>query len=104
MKTYKVTRTLDLFTGQIGLTQAQAEPRRRKLEAGKNGVYTIIAPVQFKAGEVIRLPEVPKVLLRSMEEIKPDEKKGKEVAPVKKKRKKIPSAKESILFRKFKNS
>lgn len=77
MKTYKVTRILDLFTGPIGLTGEQAAPRIRAgcLEGGENGVYAIVKPVQFIAGEVVRLPEVPRVLMQSVEEIAPDEEK-----------------------------
>ena len=69
MKTYKTTALITLYGGEIGLTEDQAAPRRRRLEGGKKGVYTILKPVKFKAGEVIRLPEAPKVLMRSMVEV-----------------------------------
>jgi hypothetical protein len=66
MKTYKTTALITLYGGEIGLTEDQAAPRRRRLEGGRKGIYTILKPVKFKAGEVIRLPEAPKVLMRSM--------------------------------------
>ena len=62
MKEYIVKKTLDLFNGSIGLTEQQAAPRAGKLKKKRKGVYEIIAPVQFKVGEIILLDIIPKAL------------------------------------------
>ncbi len=59
MKQYKTLKTVELFAGQIGLSDEQAAPRADRLKAIEKGVYEIIAPVQFKAGEVIGLEDAP---------------------------------------------
>lgn len=56
MKDYEVIQTLSLATGFVGLTTQQAGPRIHNLKATKtSGIYQILAPIQFKIGEVIRL-------------------------------------------------
>lgn len=78
MNIYRVSKLLSLFTGLLLLTSKQAAPRQHALSAQpvrvtalhltaddlKNmgvesadelGVYEIIAPVQFKAGEILGL-------------------------------------------------
>ena len=55
MARYEVTRTLDLYEGIVGLNKHQAAARAQCLEQLPDGTYNIIAPVQFKAGEVIVL-------------------------------------------------
>jgi hypothetical protein len=55
MARYEVTRTLDLYGGIVGLDKHQAAARAQCLEQLPDGTYNIIAPVQFKAGEVIML-------------------------------------------------
>ena len=62
MKEYIVKKTLDLFNGSIGLTEQQAAPRAGKLKKKRKGVYEIIAPIQFKVGEIILLDIIPKAL------------------------------------------
>lgn len=39
----------------LGLTDAQAEPRRHRLEPREDGVYGVIEPVEFKAGEEVEV-------------------------------------------------
>jgi len=50
---YVSTQPITLPEGSVlGLTPAQAAPRRHALKpTGKRGVYTTTQPVQFKAGE-----------------------------------------------------
>jgi hypothetical protein len=50
---YVSTQPITLSEGSVlGLTPAQAAPRRHALKpSGKKGVYTTTQPVQFKAGE-----------------------------------------------------
>lgn len=50
------------YAGRIGLTRRQAEPRKRMLDPVGGGVYKIVGPIEFKAGEVILLDEIPKAL------------------------------------------
>lgn len=73
MKEYRTTKIVDIFCGKIGLTDAQAAVRARSLRSVRGkGVYEIISPVQFKAGEIIRLPEVDKIIRESLECLEPD--------------------------------
>lgn len=59
MRKYTVIEALTLSSGVIGLVHAQAEPRAPSLrplevdEKAKTGRYEVIAPVQFKAGEIL---------------------------------------------------
>ena len=69
MKEYIVQKTLDLFNGSIGLTKQQAAARAGKLKKKRKGVYEIIAPVQFKVGEIILLDIIPKALQLKVSEI-----------------------------------
>jgi len=60
---YVTTAPITLPEGSVlGLTEAQAAPRRHALKpSGKKGVYLTIAPVQFKAGETIHYDgDIPK--------------------------------------------
>lgn len=52
---YIVTKTLELHTGEVGLSDEQAAPRMHNLKKIDNGLYTIVSPVQFKVGEKIFL-------------------------------------------------
>jgi hypothetical protein len=64
----KFTNTIELFTGRIGLTKKQAARRPGCLEMVKKGEFEIVKPVQFKAGEAIRLPEIPKPFIHLLDE------------------------------------
>ncbi len=60
---YVSTQPITLPEGSVlGLTPAQAAPRRHALKpSGKKGVYTTTQPVQFKAGETIHYDgDIPK--------------------------------------------
>ena len=60
MREYKTVQIVDLFAGRIGLRDDQVRPRADRLKKIHNGIYGILAPVQFKAGETIRLDDIPK--------------------------------------------
>ena len=63
MQTYRVIAPLTLHTGGIALTDAQAEPRANRLQRRGEGVYEVVLPVQFKAGEEIGYEgDLPKAL------------------------------------------
>lgn len=71
MALYETTQTVELFTGKVGLTRAQADRRPGALKPlKKKGWYEILRPVQFKAGERIRLAGVPKGLRQAFEAVK----------------------------------
>ena len=61
MPKYRVDQTITLYGGELILTAAQASAREHNLEPveNKKGRYTILSPVQFKAGEVIVIPGEP---------------------------------------------
>ena len=67
MKTYRTKAIVDLYRGTIGLTDVQAVTRVRNLRPVADGIYEIISPVQFKAGEAIRLGEVENTVLDRLE-------------------------------------
>lgn len=73
MKTYRTTGILDLFCGRIGLVDTQAAPRGRSLRRLGDGLYEVVSPVQFKAGEVLRLDDLPKTVLGRLECLDIDE-------------------------------
>lgn len=61
MPKYRVEQTITLYGGELILNAAQASARAHNLEPveNKKGRYTIVSPVQFKAGEVIVIPGDP---------------------------------------------
>lgn len=60
MKAYLVKAVVEFFSGVIGLTPEQAKPRARNLRNVSGDVYEVACPIQFKAGEIIRLEDMPK--------------------------------------------
>lgn len=73
MEKYRVTSPVTFAAGtRLGLTEAQARPRRHALVEIKRGVYETVSSVQFKAGEEIGFDgDVPKGLLDSLGTDKP---------------------------------
>jgi hypothetical protein len=69
VREYKTTSTVEIFSGLIGLSNVQADKRIKKLKKKKTGVYEILLPVQFKAGERIKLDKPEKVLLSKLEKV-----------------------------------
>ena len=53
-------KPVSLHTGRIQLTKDQAATRADRVQKVMGDVYDIIAPVQFKAGEVFGLETIPK--------------------------------------------
>jgi len=74
MRKYETTAVVDLFGGLIGLSEEQAARRARNLKPVKKGVYEIVGPVQFKAGELISLDKPDKATAAKLEWIKPQPK------------------------------
>ena len=93
MKEYITTANIRLAAGLIGLTVKQATRRPGCLGAvkGKKGVFEIVRPVEFKAGETI-LIDPDKMTLASLEltpkgiEMEKAEKKAAEKAAAEKKK------------------
>jgi len=76
MKDYKTIGVVSLFGGVVGLSSEQAESRPNAVKKLKSGEYEVIAPVQFKAGEIIGLDNVGKTTLALLEDLqKPRQKK-----------------------------
>jgi len=73
MKRYRTISAIELKSGLIGLNPAQAGKRPRSVVAtDTDGVYRIISPVQFAAGEVVGLDLSDTWLLGKLEEIEPE--------------------------------
>lgn len=70
MEQYKTLSPLTFASGLIGLNDDQATLRSGCLEAKTKGVYLIKLPVQFKAGEIIGLDDLPKAYIDSLEVVK----------------------------------
>lgn len=63
MKKYTLTRSVFIDAGTVlGLSEAQARPRKAALEAAGDGVYKTTAIVNFKAGEAVGMEVLPKSL------------------------------------------
>lgn len=67
MLKYKTTDIIELFSGKVGLSKKQAARRSRQIKKAGEGVYEILTPVQFKAGEVVALDNPDKVTLSKLE-------------------------------------
>ena len=70
MKKYTITGSpVRLVNGVLGLTEDQAKPRLHNLNAlKKKGIFEIVQPVVFKAGEAIGFDgDIPKSLAQLME-------------------------------------
>lgn len=55
MKMFIVDKIMSLNSGLIKLTEAQYLRRKTRLETIGDGIYNILAPVEFKRGEIIGL-------------------------------------------------
>ena len=62
MKFYRTSELVRLYDGVIFLSEKQISGRKKNLDVGPKGKCKIKAEVQFKAGEVIGLENVPKIL------------------------------------------
>ena len=72
-KQYEVTGGKIIFGPGfvLGLAEKQAQLRLKNLQKLKDGLYRVIASVEFKRGEVIGIPDgaVPKTMASSLAEI-----------------------------------
>ena len=62
MKRVSFSKPIELFSGRIRLTDAQANVRAHSLKPVGKGIYEIVGKVEFKAGELIVLESIPKAL------------------------------------------
>ena len=67
MLEYRTTNIVDIYCGCVGLADKQAECRCNSLKKISNGVYEILKPIQFKAGEKIMLDKPDKIILSKLE-------------------------------------
>ena len=79
MKTYRIdTKSYRFFHGLVQLTEKQAKPRMHQLVPRGEGIFEIVQPIEFKAGEEIGYDgEVNAALLQNITpipEIKPEKK------------------------------
>jgi len=83
LKQYQTTSIISLYSGRVGMSEAQALRRTGVVKIVGKGVYEILSPLRFKAGEVISLDKPDKVTLSKMVCLDPAESRPK---PVVKKR------------------
>ena len=69
MQKYKTTATIELFSGKVGLSEKQAATRTARLKKVKQGVFEVVSPVQFKAGEEIGIEDPDKATLANLEQL-----------------------------------
>lgn len=64
MKTIKVLSPIEFHPGQVlVLSDAQAKLRHHALRVVGEGLFEVVNPIGFKAGEVLRVPsDMPKFL------------------------------------------
>ena len=70
MNEYRTTGIIEIPCGTIGLNLKQAEKRKLFIEKTKvDGVYNILKPIIFKAGEIIRLASISKGQNRLLDDV-----------------------------------
>ena len=74
MQEYKTTGIVRVNCGYIGLDKKQADVRRSMVKPvkGKSGIYEILAPIELKNGEVVRMEKPDKVLLKNLAPAQPE--------------------------------
>lgn len=89
MREYQTTGVIRINSGYIGLDKRQAGARRSRVKPTKDdGVYEVLKPIEFKAGEKIRMDAPDKVILDRMQDLTPPDPE----APAKKPAPKKPAA------------
>lgn len=73
MKAFKANRAVTIHSGRIGLTLDQADARlqSKSIEpvSDQEGVYNVLLPLQFKAGEIVVIDdEIGKALKAQLDE------------------------------------
>ena len=66
MKQYQTTSIISLYSGRVGMSEAQALRRTGVVKIVGKGVYEILSPLRFKAGEVIYLDKPAKVTIKNL--------------------------------------
>jgi hypothetical protein len=85
MREYQTTGIIRVNCGYIGLDKHQAGARRSRVRQIRDGVYEVLQPIEFKAGEKIRLDNPDKITLARMDCLdKPIPEPAKTPAPAKK--------------------
>lgn len=69
MKKVRVTRTVTIPHGTIGLSAKQAAKRANCLKKTKGGAFEVLQPVQFKVGEEIEVDEIEKSIEEHFEAV-----------------------------------
>lgn len=82
MQGYKLTKAARFGDGDVlGLSDKQIEPRAHALEIvneeSGGAIVKVKAPVEFKAGEIVGLDELPKRMADAAELLQPESRKGK---------------------------
>lgn len=70
MKQYTTTGVVDVYAGLVGLSDGQARDRAHNLKPVKKGVFEVVVPIQFKAGETIGLAKPDKAILTRLSAVK----------------------------------
>lgn len=74
MKTYTAKSTVTIGQGKLGLDQAQAARYGSALADLGDGIFEILAPVQFKAGETFSHDlAIPKTIAHCLDEVEEPE-------------------------------
>jgi len=85
---YITTNIVDIYCGRVGLDESQAARRANSVRQIDPGVYEILTPVQFKAGEKIGLDRPDKAMVINLENLTQKPVKRSVKKPVKKAAKK----------------
>lgn len=67
MQKVRVTSTVTIHSGTLGLSDKQASKRTRMLKKLKGSKYDVLEPVQFKAGEQFEIEEIDKAQAHQFE-------------------------------------
>ena len=83
MREYQTTGTVRVNSGYIGLDKRQADARAGNINSvsGKKGLYEVVRPIEFKAGEKIRLEKPDKATLAKMDLLKKEQGMAAETTP-----------------------
>jgi len=66
MREYQTTGIIRVNCGYIGLDKHQAGARRSRVKKVSDGIYEVLQPIEFKAGEKIKLENPDKITLARM--------------------------------------
>jgi len=83
MREYRTTGTVRVNCGYIGLDRNQADARAGSINSvpGKKGLYEVVRPIEFKAGEKVRLEKPDKAILAKMDLLEKEQGMAAETTP-----------------------